>query len=41
MIDASDVIIGSEPGTSGGAHSVIYTAQIGRLSHQLIRSCAP
>ena len=40
MIDASAVIVGNEPGTSGGAHSVIYTPHIGRLSHQLIRACS-
>lgn len=41
MIDASAVIVGNEPGTGGGAHSVVYTPHIGRLSHQLISACAP
>lgn len=41
MIDASSVITGNKPGTGGGAHSMIYTPAIGRLTHQLLRACAP
>ena len=40
-IDASDAIREPHPGTGGGAHSGIYTPQIGRMTYQLIRSCAP
>lgn len=39
-IDASSVIRGNQPGTGGGAHSVVYTREIGRLVYQLIRTCA-
>jgi len=39
-IDASSVIKGNQPGTGGGAHSVVYTPEIGRLVYQLIRTCA-
>lgn len=40
MVEASAVIVGNEPGTGGGAHSMIYTPQIGRLTYDLIKACA-
>jgi hypothetical protein len=38
-IDASSVIKGNKPGTVGGAHSMIYTPEIGNLVYQLIHAC--
>lgn len=40
MIDASAVIKDNKPGTGGGAHSGIYTDEVGRLSYALIKACA-
>jgi hypothetical protein len=39
-IDASSIINGNHPGTSGGAHSVIYTREAGQLMFDLIKACA-
>ena len=39
-IDSSAVIKGNKAGTGGGAHSMIYTPEIGRLIFQLIQACA-
>lgn len=40
-IDASSIIKGNHPGTGGGAHSMIYTREAGRLLYDLIKACAP
>lgn len=40
-IDASTIIKGNQPGTGGGAHSVIYTKEAGQLMYELIKACAP
>ena len=40
-IDASSIIKGNQPGTGGGAHSVIYTREAGQLLFDLIKACAP
>jgi hypothetical protein len=39
LVDASSVINQNQPGTGGGAHSYIYTIDVGRLTYQLIAMC--
>lgn len=39
-IDASDLIKDNKPGTGGGAHSGVFTSEIGRMTFALIQRCA-
>jgi pimeloyl-ACP methyl ester carboxylesterase len=41
MIDASEIIKVPKPGTGGGAHSGVYTPEVGRLTFELTSRCAP
>lgn len=40
-VDASSIINGHKDGTMGGAHSMIYSPQMGNFVYQLIHACAP